>query len=89
MAGKYTVGAVEPQVWAQGVAGTEVWLGVKLARSKVSVIGWMSSGGLERLVGVDNRWWDRLSRKGREGWMVQRHIWGQIVVRQLPVEALY
>ena len=32
VAGKYAVGAVEPQVWVpvQGAAGTKVWLGVKL-----------------------------------------------------------
>ena len=34
VAGKYSVGVVESQVWLQGGAGTEVWLGVKLARSK-------------------------------------------------------
>ena len=33
--------------------GWKVWLGVKLARSKGSVIGWMSSGKLHRLVGED------------------------------------
>ena len=31
VAGNYAVGAVESQVWVQGTAGTEVWLGVKLA----------------------------------------------------------
>ena len=75
MAGKYTVGAVESQVWVQGEAGTEVWLGVKLAGSKGSKIGWMFSGKLQRLAGGDRRWWDRLRGKGREGWMVQWHRW--------------
>ena len=54
VAGKYSVGAVESQMWVQGAADTEVWLGVKLARSKGSVIGWMPSGKLQRLVGEDN-----------------------------------
>ena len=66
VAGKYTVGAVESQVWVQGAAGTEVWLGVKLAGSKGSKIGWIFSGKLQRLVGEDRRWWDRpVERKGQ------------------------
>ena len=44
VAGKCTVGAVGPQVWVQGAADTEVWLGAKLAGSKGSKIGWMFSG---------------------------------------------
>ena len=39
------------------------------------MIGWVFSGKLQRLVGGDSRWWDRLRGKGREGWMVQRHRW--------------
>ena len=46
-----------------------------MARSKGSLIGWMSSGKLQRLVGEDIRWWDKLRGKGREGWMVQKHRW--------------
>ena len=75
VAGKYTVGAVESQVWVHGAAGTEVWLGVKLAGSKGSKIGWIFSGKLQRLAGEDRIWWDRLRGKGREGWMVQWHRW--------------
>ena len=75
MAGKYTVGAVESQVWAKGAAGTEVWLGVKLVRSRGDVIGWMHSGELQRRVGDDSGWREKLRGKGREGWMVQRHRW--------------
>ena len=41
----------------------KVWLGVKLARTKGSVIGWIFSGKLQRLVGENNRWWDRLRGK--------------------------
>ena len=73
VAGKYTVGAVESYLWVQGATGTEVWLGVKLAGSKGSKIGWMFSGRLHRLVGGDRRLWDRLRGKSREGWMVQWH----------------
>ena len=75
MAGKYTVGAVESQVWVQGAAGTEVWLGVKLARSKGSVIGWMLSGELQRRVGDDSGWREKLRGRGSGGWIVQRHRW--------------
>ena len=75
VAGNYAVGAVESQVWVQGPTGTEVWLGVKLAGTKGSVIGWIFSGKLQRLVGGNNRWWDRLRGKGKEGWMVQSHRW--------------
>ena len=56
VAEKYSVGAVESQVWVQGPSDTEVWLGVKLARSKVSVIGWMFSGELQRPAGEGSRW---------------------------------
>ena len=56
-------------------AGTEVWLGVKLAGTNGSVIGWMFSGELQRLVGGNNRWCDRLRGKGKEGWMVQSYRW--------------
>jgi hypothetical protein len=62
-------------VWVQGLTGTEVWLGVKLAGTRGGVIGWMFSGKLQRLVGGNNRWWDRLRGKGKEGWMVQGHRW--------------
>ena len=86
----------------QGAAGTEVWLGVKLAGSKGSKIGWMFSGKLQRLVGEDRRWWDRLRGKGREGWMVQWHrceenggkavagggIRGEVVGWHLPVRVV-
>jgi hypothetical protein len=78
VAGCYTVGVVESQVWVQGPAGTEVWLGVKLAGtrgSRGSVIGWIFSGKLQGLVGGDRRWWDRLRGNGKEGWMVQGHKW--------------
>ena len=75
VAGKYTVGALESQVWVQGEAGTEVWLGVKLARSKGGGIGWMHSGELQRRVGDDCGWREKPRGKGREGWMVQRHRW--------------
>ena len=48
------MGAVESQVWVQGTAGTEVWLGVKLARTKGSVIGFQwgtaETGGREQQV---------------------------------------
>ena len=87
MAGKYTVGAVESQVWVQEAAGTEVWLGIKLAGSKgsVHVIGWMPSGKLQRLIGEEGRWRDRLRGKGREGWMMQRHRWEANVVARPAV----
>jgi len=75
VAGCYTVGAVESQVWVQGPAGTEVWLGVKLAGNRGGVIGWISSGKLQRLVDGNSRWWDRLRGKGKGGWMVQDHRW--------------
>jgi hypothetical protein len=52
-----------------------VWLGVKLAGNRGSVIGWISSGKLQRMVGGNNRWWDRLRGKGKEGWMVHGHRW--------------
>ena len=65
VAGEYTVGAVESQVWVQGEAGTEVWLEVKLAGSKGSKIGWMFSGKLQRLVGEGRRWWDRPAAEGK------------------------
>ena len=55
VAGNYAVGAVESRVWVQGPTGTEVWLGVKLAGTKGSVIGWMFSGKLQRLMGGNNR----------------------------------
>ena len=61
------MGTVESQVWVQGTTGTEMWLGVRLAGTKGSVIEWMSSGKLQRLVGGNNRWWDRLRGKGKEG----------------------
>jgi hypothetical protein len=103
VAGKYTVGAMESQVWVQGATGTEVLLGVKLAGSKGSNIGWMFSGKLQRLVGEDRRWWDRLRGKGREGWMVQWHRWeanggkaaaggdisGEVVWWYLPVRVVH
>ena len=46
----------ESQVWVQSPAGTEVWLGVKLAGNRGSVIGWIFSGKMQRLVGGNNRW---------------------------------
>ena len=73
MAANYAVGAVESRVWVQGPTGTEVWLGVKLTGTKGSAIGWIFSGELRRLVGGNNRWWDRLRGKAKEGWMVQSH----------------
>ena len=39
------------------------------------MIGWMFSRRLQRLVGGDSRWWDRLRRNGKEGWTVQEHRW--------------
>ena len=81
MAGKYSIVLsgcsgvpVEFQVWVQGAVGTEVWLGIKLAGSKGSVIGGMPSGKLQRLAAEESRWWDRLRGKGKR-WMVQRHRW--------------
>ena len=73
--GKYTVGAVESQVWVKGATSTEIWLGVKLARSRGGVTGWMHSGELQRRVGDDSGWREKLRGRGREGWMVQRHRW--------------
>ena len=75
MVGKYTVGAMESQVWVKGAAGTKVWLGVKLARSRRGVVRWMHSGELQRRVGDDSGWREKLRGRGREVWMVQRHRW--------------
>lgn len=55
-----------------GAANTEVWLGVKLAKDKRSAARWMFSGELQRRVGGDGRWREKLRGKGREGWIVQR-----------------
>ena len=54
-------------------AGTEVWLGVKLARSRGGVIGWVHSGELQRWVNVgdDSGWEEELVGRDRGGWMVQ------------------
>ena len=70
--GKYTVGAVEPQVWVKGATSTEVLLGVKLARIKVGVLGWTHSGELQMRVGdEDQSGCDRVDAQWRspeEGW---------------------
>ena len=75
MAGSYAVGAGESHVWVQGPTCTKVWLGVKLSGTRGSVIGRISSEKLQRLVGGNDRRWDRLRGKGKEGWMVQDHRW--------------
>ena len=49
--GEHSVGSVESQVWVQGAAGKKVWLGVKLAKDKWSVTGWMFSEELQRVQG--------------------------------------
>ena len=62
-------------MWVHGPTGTKMWLGVKLAGTRGSVVGWISSVKLQRPVGGNDRWWDRLREKGTEGWMVQDHRW--------------
>ena len=51
---------MESQVWVQGGAGKEIWLGVRLRKDKRSVTGWVHSGELQRRAGGDGEWIERL-----------------------------
>ena len=73
--GDYKVDVVQTQVMHQGGARGEVWLGVKLVRGGVDLVGWVQSEVLQRRVAGDGAWQARLRSKCKEEWNVERLRW--------------
>ena len=66
--GDYAVGTVRVQEQEEGLPAEEGWLGVRLKKEGVDVLGWMQAGELREKVAGRERWVRRLRGKGDEGW---------------------
>ena len=66
--GDYAVGTVRVQEQEEGLPAEEGWLGVRLKKEGVDVLGWMQAGELREKVVGRERWVRRLRGKGDEGW---------------------